>query len=84
MNWPPLEYFVGPWPEMENVNLFSEKPFAVLVRPKGPGGCDVKSFHTIEEAKGYMDMVLEEMKDRKVAIYAFLNGEWKKVGLIAT
>jgi hypothetical protein len=81
--WVEPIFYVGAWPEMENVNLFSETPFVVVTRPKGPGGCDVRAFATISEAKGYKIMVVEEVPDAKVSIYAFFKDMWRKVDLIA-
>jgi L-amino acid N-acyltransferase YncA len=76
-------FYVGPWPEMENVNLFSETPFVVVTRPKGPGNCDLRSFPTIAEAKGYKIMVAAERSDAKASIYVFFKGSWCKVDLFA-
>ena len=83
LNAPQADYFVGPWPEIENTPLFSEKPFVVVVRPQGPGNCAVRAFNNMQEAKWYMDMTLTEIPESKVAVYAFFNREWKKVDLVA-
>lgn len=88
--------FIGKMPNFGENNLFSEKPIVAILKTEGPtqkldGGAEYQAnpfkvvcFNTIADARKFRKNHEDPDKaPTTVKIYAFGNGEWKLVSMIA-